>query len=146
MKIGDFGISKRAEENAVESSTVKGTPGFMAPEIYNFVSSQYCYPKHSLAFSTATDIWALGEIMFQLLAKHPSFTDLPSLMTFAKQQSSLPSVSNMGQISNSGNDFLHQAMHSVPIHRFDAVRALNHDWLGPCRAPSPRPASLVSLA
>ena len=37
VKIGDFGLSKRAEEELAVSSTLKGTLGFLAPELHGLL-------------------------------------------------------------------------------------------------------------
>jgi serine/threonine protein kinase len=37
VKIGDFGISKRADDG-LAASTLKGTLGFLAPELHGFIS------------------------------------------------------------------------------------------------------------
>jgi serine/threonine protein kinase len=38
VKIGDFGISKRADDGLAASSTLRGTLGFLAPELHGFIS------------------------------------------------------------------------------------------------------------
>ncbi|KGO46196.1 hypothetical protein PEX1_048850 [Penicillium expansum] len=64
VKIADFGISKRIEDSLGKPTTLRGTEGYIAPELYEL--SQRGTPY-------AVDIWAAGEIMFQLLTKQPTF-------------------------------------------------------------------------
>ncbi|KAJ5371668.1 hypothetical protein N7517_003674 [Penicillium concentricum] len=55
VKIADFGISKRIEDDIGKSTTMKGTKGYIAPEVYKLIESGTPY---------AVDIWAAGEVMF----------------------------------------------------------------------------------
>ncbi|KAJ9481513.1 hypothetical protein VN97_g11965 [Penicillium thymicola] len=64
VKIADFGISKRVEDSLGKSTTMKGTFGYIAPELFGFTPKGTPY---------AVDIWAAGEIMVQILAKQPTF-------------------------------------------------------------------------
>ena len=64
VKIADFGISKRIEDGLGMSTTLKGTLGYIAPEIYGFTEKGSPY---------AVDIWAVGEIAFKMLTKQQTF-------------------------------------------------------------------------
>jgi serine/threonine protein kinase len=54
VKLGDFGISKRIEVTISAPSTIRGTPGFMAPELLDLVEAD------AATEDFATDSWALG--------------------------------------------------------------------------------------
>ena len=54
LKLIDFGNSKRADI----SSTICGSPGFMAPELMLNSAQQY---------SNKVDVWAAGAIIYQML-------------------------------------------------------------------------------
>ena len=56
VKIADFDISKRIENELGMSTTLKGTLGYIAPELHGFTEKGSPY---------AVDIWAVGEIAFQ---------------------------------------------------------------------------------
>ena len=57
VKIGDFGVSKRASVSKdLKLSTIIGTPLYMAPEI--LMGKKY---------TASVDIWALGVCIFELL-------------------------------------------------------------------------------
>jgi WD40 repeat protein/tRNA A-37 threonylcarbamoyl transferase component Bud32 len=64
--VSDFGLCKRVESDSELTHTgqVVGTPAYMAPE-------QTAGPKGSL--TTATDVYALGTILYQMLTGRPPF-------------------------------------------------------------------------
>ena len=55
IKVGDFGISKVLESSTQVAMTVVGTPYYMAPEA--------CL---SNPYTSKSDIWALGVIIYEL--------------------------------------------------------------------------------
>lgn len=66
IKLVDFGLATaiRAGGSARAVSSLVGTPAFMAPEQIN----------HSLGpVSPATDVWALGAVLYQMLARRRPF-------------------------------------------------------------------------
>lgn len=69
LRIGDFGISKVLENTAAFARTTIGTPYYLSPEI--------CMEK---PYSFASDIWALGCILYELAALRVPF-DASSLQS-----------------------------------------------------------------
>lgn len=61
IKLADFGLAKRAESMQGE---IKGTPDFIAPEIYN-----------NQEYTKMVDYWSLGCLIFELLFGKPAFTN-----------------------------------------------------------------------
>ena len=55
VKVGDFGISKVLENTTQAAMTVVGTPYYLAPEACQ-----------SEPYTSKTDIWALGVIVYEL--------------------------------------------------------------------------------
>eukprot|EP00798_Chlamydomonas_sp_ICE-L_P012432 gene12432-15631_t len=60
--LGDFGLAKQLQRTLEMARTPIGTPYYMAPEIYE-----------EQPYSFKSDVWALGCVMYELLAKKPAF-------------------------------------------------------------------------
>lgn len=71
LKIGDFGISKFLSSVETNTSTVVGTPSYLSPEL--------CDGK---ACNEKSDIWAMGCILYEIMALHRMFegSSLPALV------------------------------------------------------------------
>lgn len=66
-KVGDFGLSKlAAAQRSVEGSDAWGTVQYMAPE---------CFQGR---FSYASDIWAFGVVLHEMMTGRRPFSDLQS--------------------------------------------------------------------
>jgi calcium/calmodulin-dependent protein kinase I len=61
IKIADFGLSKRVKD-LTGNDPACGTPGYVAPEILQ-----------GKMYGTEVDIWAIGVIMYILIAGYPPF-------------------------------------------------------------------------
>ncbi|WP_232295428.1 serine/threonine-protein kinase [Parafrankia sp. EUN1f] len=66
VKVADFGIAKIFDGSAAAASMIAGTPMYMAPEV---ISAGRLGP--------ATDLYAIGVVLYQVLARRPPFD--PSL-------------------------------------------------------------------
>ncbi|KAK2568246.1 Serine/threonine-protein kinase PLK1 [Acropora cervicornis] len=62
VKIGDFGLATRVENEGERKKTLCGTPNYIAPEVLN---------KKGHSFEV--DVWSLGCILFTLLVGKPPF-------------------------------------------------------------------------
>jgi eukaryotic-like serine/threonine-protein kinase len=92
VKVLDFGISKaiNVNDSALEpvpsltaTHSLLGSPAYMSPE-------QIRRPK---SVDTRTDIWSLGSILFELLARDPPFNaDSPIALLAAVVSDPLPSI------------------------------------------------------
>ncbi|GAA6226352.1 serine/threonine-protein kinase Nek4-like [Lates japonicus] len=71
VKLGDFGISKVMNNTADMASTCVGTPSYLSPELCQDVP-----------YSSKSDIWALGCLLYEVCALRPPFaaTNLLSLL------------------------------------------------------------------
>ena len=77
-KIGDFGISRFASDRQMTMS-VKGTPDYMAPEIYHYQPCDF-----------RVDIYSLGMVMYHLLNKNRGpFLPLTNISTVQEQEKAL---------------------------------------------------------
>lgn len=69
VKLGDFGIAKTLDSTLDQARTVVGTPYYMSPEVCE--SKPYGY---------ASDVWALGCVLYELVALRHAF-DAPNILT-----------------------------------------------------------------
>ncbi|KAK4649699.1 uncharacterized protein QC761_121350 [Podospora bellae-mahoneyi] len=76
VKVCDLGLSKRAEDIAGASTTVRGTPGFLAPEVLD------CDPSTGQRDSFPIDMWCFGETVYQMLTGEPVFKTLAALFHY----------------------------------------------------------------
>lgn len=127
VKLSDFGISKRAADSLVGSSTVKGTLRYMAPELLGFVETGEVSGSRN---AQAADMWALGEIAFQMLTKMPTFEYMSHLSVYVASPEKFPSaVLRAHDVSNAGIDFINSIMQPKPKDRQTSVEALRHAWM-----------------
>ena len=124
VKLSDFGISKRAEDNAANTPwTRAGTDGYMAPELLDYVPSERADPQ-------AADIWALGVVAHQMLTTQLCFQSPGALVRYVSSSDDFPlDVLRMHQVSDKAVHFLQKIMQPDPIDRFTAAQALDHTWL-----------------
>jgi Protein kinase domain len=80
LKVTDFGIAKIFEGSRTSASGIAGTPLYMAPEQ---LSGGQLGP--------ATDIYALGLVLYEMLAGRPAFDPaLPLLVRYEQQLATMP--------------------------------------------------------
>ncbi|RHY26773.1 hypothetical protein DYB32_007313 [Aphanomyces invadans] len=68
VKLGDFGIARTLESTMDHAKTVVGTPYYMSPEV--------CESK---PYSYASDVWALGCVLYEVCALKHAF-DAPNIL------------------------------------------------------------------
>ncbi|KAJ5734006.1 Tetratricopeptide-like helical [Penicillium malachiteum] len=121
VKIADFGISKRIGEDLGAASTLRGTPGYMAPELYGFIERGSPY---------AVDIWSLGEIAFNILTKTTTFESLGQLFSYVDNNTSFPThLLRKPSVSQDGIEFILALMQPDPSSRPTAHGAISHCWI-----------------
>ena len=57
VKLGDFGVSRALSHQTRLAQTVVGTPYYMSPEV-----------MHSEPYGEPADLWAVGVLLYQLVA------------------------------------------------------------------------------
>jgi serine/threonine protein kinase len=128
VKIGDFGISKRIKDT-IGPSVIGGTTAFMAPELHGFIHpSQNIDPYAELAF--AADIWALGEITYQLIARSPTFTNVGMLSRYVQNDLAFPlkELENRG-VTCMAQYFVLSIMNPSPMGRPMVRQVCCHPWI-----------------
>ena len=74
IKLGDFGLSRTlSTQELAFAQTYVGTPYYMSPEIIS-----------SLPYTQASDIWALGCVVYELCTHSPPFTAKSQMALFQK--------------------------------------------------------------
>ena len=117
IKIGDFGMSKVVEKNAIQNLFV-GTIYYVAPEVIKKKYNEKC------------DIWSCGVIMYVLLTKKPPFDgDMTEeiIASIEKGEFDLKSPP-FDKISKSALDLIQKLLNKDVEKRISAQEALNHPW------------------
>ncbi|CAG8130630.1 unnamed protein product [Penicillium olsonii] len=118
VKLGDFGFSKKILGNL--TATPCGTMGYAAPEI---VDDQ--------KYSTGVDMWALGCVLFALLAGYPPFYD-PNIKILMKRVTKgqfhfdSPWWDN---ISDEAKDLIRNLLTVDPAKRYTVDEFMAHPWI-----------------
>ncbi|KAM7183855.1 Protein kinase-like domain containing protein [Naviculisporaceae sp. PSN 640] len=125
VKLCDFGLSKR-EEAAAESSTVRGTPSFMAPEAIGFPFAGD--PKKASPY--LTDMWCFGETLFRCHTGQAAFEDREQLYKYQQDSNLFPSGPlRRVRASALAIDFIWSIMWPDPSERCDTKAARRHPWV-----------------
>jgi serine/threonine protein kinase len=90
----------------------------------------------------AVDMWALGEVMHQLLTKRPVFADLATLHRYTLGLETFPVNQLQRQrMSSAAISLIEQVMMATPSLRLTAEQALQTAWLADVRPQSSPPPS-----
>ncbi|KAJ3576578.1 hypothetical protein NPX13_g3653 [Xylaria arbuscula] len=124
IKVGDMGLSKRIGIEA-SSTTVRGTPGFIAPERVPGIGSN---PSTTDPFPC--DIWCLGEVAFFLLTGEKTFDSPTQLQGYYNGIQGFPEERlHTATISYQAIDFIKSLMAAQPSRRLSAFEADYHSWM-----------------
>ncbi|KAF2663024.1 kinase-like protein [Lophiostoma macrostomum CBS 122681] len=138
VKIGDFGISKRAEEGMTALRTVSGTRDFMAPEIRVQDGSLFAENlADNKVYTDKVDIWSLGEIIYRALCGEGPFSK--TLAAYCSHNVAFPlEALRKREISEEGCSLIQALMNVYPEERLSAKQALQHEWFANLQESSPR--------
>ena len=126
--VTDFGLAKRVEGPATaltQTGSIVGTPNYMAPEQAD--------SRRDLV-TTATDVHALGAILFELLTGRPPFraeSMLETLRLVREQDAPRPSAFNP-RVDCDLETIVLKCLEKNPIRRYHSAQALADDldrWL-----------------
>jgi serine/threonine protein kinase len=119
LKIGDFGLSEKINDNNDKLKALSGTPNYIAPEILT------CKEGHSFE----VDIWAIGVIAYTLIVGVPPFQSKTSKATCSKIKQVLYSYPLTLNLSNQFKDFISQLLQKDPSHRLTLDQIYEHPFM-----------------
>ncbi|XP_034546795.1 serine/threonine-protein kinase Nek6-like [Notolabrus celidotus] len=113
VKLGDFGVSRVMTNTADMASTCIGTPTYLSPELCK-----------DIPYSSKSDIWALGCLLYEICALRPAFeaTNLLSLFYKITKGEYDPLV---GFYSDDINCLIQKMLHLNPEQRPSAACILS---------------------
>ncbi|GAA6034054.1 hypothetical protein JCM8097_000669 [Rhodosporidiobolus ruineniae] len=122
IKISDFGISKKVEDNLLSGAKVhrpslQGSVYWMAPEVVK-----------QTAYTSKADIWSLGCLVVEMLTGAHPWANLTQMQAIFRIGSSIrPTVPD--DISNEADDFLEQTFEIEHTDRPSARELLLHAFI-----------------
>jgi TolB-like protein/Tfp pilus assembly protein PilF len=125
--LSDFGLARLVETESTITQTrdVMGTPSYMAPEQA---------AGDNAAISSATDVYGLGAVLYQLLTGHPAFaggTSYETIKLLLDTEPRQPRVLNR-KIDRDLSTICLKCLEKDPKRRYSTARALAEDlehWL-----------------
>jgi serine/threonine protein kinase len=143
VKIADFGLAKRYLEKAEgesQSAPIVGTPSYMAPEQVQGRGTRS-------AIGPATDVYALGSILYELLTGRPPFRAETLLETVVQVQHDdpVPPRHMQPRLPRDLETICLKCLEKEPRRRYDSATALADD-LGRFLARQPVAARPLGLA
>ena len=123
IKLTDFGFAKKYDPDEPENLSL-GTPFYMAPEL--------CQEK---PYNSKVDVWAVGVILYLLIAGTPCFINPHSRQQPTKDSihraiiHDEPNWSYLEQASDELKDFVKQCLEKNPITRPTIAELHMHPWI-----------------
>jgi WD40 repeat protein/serine/threonine protein kinase len=121
-KITDFGLAKRLEEDLghTQTGSIFGTPPYMAPEQAEGRQSDV---------SPATDVYALGAILYECLTGRPPFQAASILETLeqVRTQESVPPRRLQPRVPRELDTIALKCLQKEPKNRYPGAQALAED-------------------
>jgi|GEM_PF-475486 len=111
LKLTDFGIAKLFDGSAATASAVAGTPTYMAPE-----------QIRTGRLTPATDIYALGVVLYELLAGSPPFSSSAPIINLYHQHLWAPPPP-LSMVPPDIGDVVLRALAKEPEDRFPSAGA-----------------------
>eukprot|EP01102_Stenamoeba_stenopodia_P017599 TRINITY_DN6335_c0_g1_i2.p1 TRINITY_DN6335_c0_g1~~TRINITY_DN6335_c0_g1_i2.p1 ORF type:complete len:519 (-),score=135.08 TRINITY_DN6335_c0_g1_i2:10-1566(-) len=125
VKIIDFGLSLVFPNNeAISITTAAGSPGYIAPEIYNMMDTGVPYGKEC-------DCWSVGCILYILLCGFPPFYGDNNNQLIKRTKEGFFEFPSpyWDHITDSAKDLVTRLLIVDPSERISAEEALVHPWI-----------------
>ena len=132
LKVGDFGLSERVQDDNQKLKSMSGTPNYIAPEI--LLSKE--------GHSYEVDIWAIGVITYTMLVGRPPFQSKTSKITCSKIKENMYSFPDDVVISDTAKDFIRFLLKLNPNARPTLDQIMEHAFLD-CAYPKLCPTSTL---
>jgi len=116
LKIADFGLAVKLEDDNEEHFTICGTPNYIAPEI----SSEN---PHGLP----VDLWAVGCLLYTMVAGRAPFQGSEAAQTFSNAQKGVYQMPE--DLSPTGQHFLRSLLQKDPLKRLSVQDIQQHPFL-----------------
>jgi serine/threonine protein kinase len=120
VKIGDFGISKRAA-----MSTRIGTDEYTAPEVHGIVEAN----DQNAKYDEFVDMWSLGCVIYEIATSTRLFRSLGDVSKFCYEKVKFPEEALSARLSKTGVDFVEGLVVPNPRERLPLGSALETSWL-----------------
>jgi len=122
LLIADFGLSRIIDtEKFHVLTTTCGTPGYMAPEIFN-----------KTGHGKPVDMWAIGVITYFLLCGYTPFdreSSVEEMQAILRADYRFDPLEYWEGITDSAKDFINRLLTVDPPSRLTAHQAIDHVWL-----------------
>ncbi|KAK9066717.1 hypothetical protein SSX86_014040 [Deinandra increscens subsp. villosa] len=134
VKLADFGLAKHLSAHITDLS-LKGSPHWMAPEVFKAVMRKDTNPKHTYTM----DIWSLGCTVIEMVTGKPPWSEFDGVQAMFNVLNRSPDIPET--LSSEGKDFLSRCLQRNPENRPSAALLLEHPFvrlssdqhLSPCR-------------
>ena len=116
IKIGDYGVSKRVNDDNEMLFEQCGTPAYIAPEIVREIGYKG-YP---------VDIWSAGVCLYAMLYGNVPFK--PNQMSDLNQMIMETQIEYKDTVSEESRDLMMRMLQKNPSKRLTAEEVLDHQW------------------
>jgi len=119
-KVSDFGLAKQERPELTATGAVLGTPSYMAPEQAE---------GDKRAIGPASDVYALGAILYELLTGRPPFQGATALETLeqVRSQEVVPPIHLQTRIPHDLNTLCLKSLNKEPHRRYATALELADD-------------------
>lgn len=120
VKIIDFGyMCQVSGDTAIRTSQLCGTQGYLAPESTYEIKD----------YSTKSDVWQMGCILYCLLCGHPAFHTNNTSIAAIRNGNYCKTSRTYLDLSDDAKDLMHKLFNVDPSRRLGVAEILQHPWM-----------------